>query len=465
MGLFVFVAVAAVVSIWYRNLSMVLDRPAVVLGLTAAGAGATLTVVLWFARIVERREPGTTPARWTSRGWLLAVIAGGIVGRLVLTVTVEVPLLSDGAAYFRLAEKLYTEGVYEDLRGDRAYWPPGYPLFLLAGFAIAGIKPWIPTAGNMILFVVTSVATYRLGRLALGEQAGRLAAFLLAVWPNYIFLASIASKEMLLTALLPVALLFYLQAIDPTVRGSAAVLRLLSSGMVLGFASLTQPSMMLFPSALAGHAVMRRDRLMRSARQIALVIVGLAAAIAPWAVRNLHILNAFVPVSTNGGDVFYRANNPKAMGGYAPAGELSLADLNEVDRSHTGYRWGLEWIRANPHRFLGLAVMKQVLFLGDDSNGVAETLRRGRPVTALYLVAKGLSNAYWLGVWALILLALRLRPRLYQRPALILLDLSVIYLLAIDSVFESGSRHHVPILGLLAILAAGPFGRRSGHGT
>jgi len=38
----------------------------------------------------------------------------------------------------------------------------------------------------------------------------------------------------------------------------------------------------------------------------------MAATIAPWTYRNWRVLHAWVPISTNGGDVFYRANNPLA---------------------------------------------------------------------------------------------------------------------------------------------------------
>jgi hypothetical protein len=36
----------------------------------------------------------------------------------------------------------------------------------------------------------------------------------------------------------------------------------------------------------------------------------------------------------------------------------------------------------------------------------------------------------------------------------VLFLLTILYFWAIDSVFESGARHHLPLVGLLAILAA-----------
>jgi 4-amino-4-deoxy-L-arabinose transferase-like glycosyltransferase len=454
---FVVVTAWTIVSTWYLNLGLALDRSAAVTTLALAGAAITVAGVLGVARLLRRLPESAGPSRTSSRlpAWLWAVIAAGIVARLAWSIAIDVPLLSDHAAYFRLAERLYTEGIYQDGRGDRAYWPPGYPFFLFATFAIVGVKSWIPLAANQLFYVATSVATYRIGRLVLDEQAGFLSVLLLAIWPTYVFSAALASKEMLLAALLAIALFLYLRGIDPVFRGVTSGVHLLGSGLTLGLASLTQPSLMLFPGALAAHAFVRRDGLLRSARQVVIVIVGMTAVIAPWAARNLEVLNALIPVATNGGYNFYRANNSLATGGYTATGEHPLLQLNEVERNRAGYRLGIDWILAQPHQFLALAVKKQILFLGDDAHGASETLKRGRGITPLYVLAKGFSNLYWLGLWGLILLALRRHPGLYQTPGVLLLVLSFFYLLAIDSIFESGPRHHMPAIGFLAILAGG----------
>jgi 4-amino-4-deoxy-L-arabinose transferase-like glycosyltransferase len=378
-------------------------------------------------------------------------------------VTSKGQLLSDSATYFALAEGLYTDRVYEDPRGDRAFWPPGYPFFLLAPFGIFGITPWAFIAGNLVLYVVASLATYRLGRLAIGKGAGCVAVLLLAIWPTHVFLTSIASKELLLSALVPLALLLYLQGADSSIYRLRSTAQLLCSGFILGFASLTQPSLALLPSVIVAHALLRPDHLLRRAGQVSLVVVGMSVVITPWAARNVQVLNAFVPMTTNGGDNFYRANNPMATGGYTPRGERTFAGLSEVERNRSGYRWGLEWIRSNPDRFLALAVKKQVIFLGDDSHGAFEALRRSRSTTALYTATKVLSNVYWLGIWALILLGVRLRRRLLTKPVLLLFALCFVYLLAVASVFESASKHHVAVTALLAVLASVPLSSYAGR--
>jgi hypothetical protein len=177
----------------------------------------------------------------------------------------------------------------------------------------------------------------------------------------------------------------------------------------------------------------------------------------PWSARNYRALHTFVLVSTNGGDVFYRANNPRATGGWIKDGERSLRGYDELTRNRLGYQWGKEWIREHPDRFLLLALRKQVLFLGDDAVGIYETLKRGLGIGGgLYALTKLGTNLYWWGIWALALAAFLVHAPTswHRRPEVVLFLLTILYFWAIDSVFESGARHHLPLVGLLAILAA-----------
>ena len=74
----------------------------------------------------------------------------------------------------------------------------------------------------------------------------------------------------------------------------------------------------------------------------------------------------------------------------------------------------------------------------------------------LYAVAKLAANAYWWGIRALVLAAFLVRAATSwpRRAEVVLFLLTILYFWAIDSVFESGARHHMPLVGLLAILAA-----------
>jgi hypothetical protein len=188
-----------------------------------------------------------------------------------------------------------------------------------------------------------------------------------------------------------------------------------------------------------------------------LLAAGLALVVAPWVVRNQRVLGRPV-LSTNGGVVFYRGNNSTASGGYVQ-GNISVTQQSELESSDTGYRRGKAWIRENPGQFLRLSLRKQILFLGDDGVGIYETLKRGLGQEgALYAVLKLGASAWWWGLWLLIVLGLVPLDRGQAGRSLpsgvLLLLLAFLVFWAIDSVFESGSRHHVPLAGAVAVLAA-----------
>jgi len=351
------------------------------------------------------------------------------------------------------------EGSYGGKISGYAYWPPGLSLFLAPLIAIAGPQPWVTVLGNLILSCLMVFLTYRLAQASAGETAGKMASFLIAVWPNHIMSVGLASKEQLLLALMTGILLLVLRSTLAQSNRSVAQYAF-GAGLLLGAATLTQPAFMLFPSLLVLLDLLRAVNLKILFLRLFCLYAGMILVVAPWTLRNYEVFGKFIPVSTNGGDVFYRSNNPLATGGYIDRGEVDLSQLGELEANQMGYKLGKEWILANPGQFLKLAIKKQMLFLGDDAVGAYESLKRALGKEGItYIFFKGLSNAYWLLIWMLIFLGWITHRQLYYTPGVMLLVLSVLYLLAIDSVFESGARHHVPLSAALAVLAALPFSR------
>ena len=99
-------------------------------------------------------------------------------------------------------------------------------------------------------------------------------------------------------------------------------------------------------------------------------------------------------------------------------------------------------------------VRKQVLFLGDDGYGVYESTKRDlHPPAQLYAAAKAVCNLFWLGSWTILLLSCPTLFRSTGWPVWYgICVLPLLYQWAIDSVFESGGRHHVPYICLVAIM-------------
>jgi 4-amino-4-deoxy-L-arabinose transferase-like glycosyltransferase len=386
-----------------------------------------------------------------SRGrWLAGVLVAGLLLRLGWALAFPAPQTSDAGTYFTLAARLASGEPYvTPLSGTRAEWPPGLPLLLAGVFQLVGICRAAVILLNLVLFAGLVLATDALARRLAGEGPARFATLLLALWPNLIAMSGIANKEAAVALALALSWLLYLDG---------RRLAWLGAGLALGFAALAQPAALLVPVAFIAADLLCRVPLRRSVSAgvaWALLIAGMALVTAPWMIRNEQVLGRRV-LATNGGSVFYRANNPRATGAWTPSGERSLAGLGELEASDAGYRWGKEWVRDNPGDFLALSLRKQILYLGDDAGGIYDTLKRGLGMGGpLYAGLKLLASAWWWGLWLLILLGM---PRLWRQetvsPGLLLLLLAFLYFWAIDSVFESGSRHHVPLAGAVAVLAS-----------
>ncbi|HEX7184287.1 MAG TPA: glycosyltransferase family 39 protein [Thermoanaerobaculia bacterium] len=421
------------------------------------GAAVLAAFFVWRGREPIRARLGSLAERLARvpRGrWLAGILFAGLLLRLVWVLAFPAPQTSDAGTYFALGAKLARgESYVTPLSGTRAEWPPGLPLLLAATFRLVGIGRAAVILLNLALFAGLLLATDVLARRLAGEGPARFATLLLAFWPNLITSSGIANKEAVAALALTLSFVLYLAGQDARSAG----LRWLSragAGSALGLATLAQPAIVLLPAAFVAADVAGGTPLRRAAPSWGLLVAGMALVIAPWIFRNERVLGRPV-LATNGGAVFYRANNPVATGGFG-LGERRMDHMGELEASDTGYRWGLEWIRENPGDFLALSVRKQILFLGDDAVGVYETLKRGLGMGgALYAGLKLLACGWWWAVWLLILLGLAGRRTRGTVPAgLLLLLFAFLYVWAIDSVFESGSRHHVPLAGAIAVLAS-----------
>lgn len=420
-------------------------------------AAAAVVICVRYYAFLARALQATADrlALMDRRGWLALVICLGILVRLAWVWFFPTVQTSDHATYVVLAKKLIAGEPYFD--GDSySNWPPGLPFFLAAIFSVFGDGAWVITLGNFLLYAVSVVIVYMLARAIAGEGLSRIATLIFLVWPNDIMCTGLAKKELLIVPLLTGAMLAYVQAHRVTGASKSFWLRAIAGGL-MGAASLTQPSLVLFPATLVVYEAARGTSTSTLLVRFGIVIIAMCTVISPWSIRNYRVLHAVVPISTAGGDGFYSANNGLATGRYVPAYERSLDQFDEVTRSKMGYRWGLEWVSEHPRDFLGLTFNRQIQILGEDSDGAYWGVKVGGGREGLvYFLAKGISNGYWMVVMFLILGAVLVhwRGRANLSPDILLLMLGFFYVVAIDSVFQSGSRHHMPLMGALSILAA-----------
>jgi 4-amino-4-deoxy-L-arabinose transferase-like glycosyltransferase len=411
---------------------------AVGVGALAIFVALSLALRLWLAPLGQR-----TRELLGDRKCLIAALIAGVLLRSIWTLTFHPQPMSDGLMYLHFARQIVSGEGFGD-PGVMAYWPPGYAYFL-AGFLL--FLP--PTAAVFIsqtlLFIGATVGIYRVAQ-ALGTSAtAGVSVALFAFWPNLIALGGTPEKELLVATLLVCAL-------HAGLKGTIKYTCL--AGLLLGCSALVQPATQLLIPVAAILLLCRFGA--RRWKLIPVLLLGAALAIAPWTARNFSVFGQFKLISTNGGDVLYRANNPLATGGFTPVGEVDLSALGEIERERLAKSLAVRWIGEHPAAFVWLSVEKQMLFMGDDAYGVYATFRSlgDKRDARAYLLLKSGANLWWLLIW-LAATARILQGGSVGRSAFLVIGWG--FLFSLHAIFESGGRYHIPMLWVLCILFGGLF--------
>lgn len=266
---------------------------------------------------------------WTLSLFLAAVFA---VKLLVVWQLKDHPLLHpdaglDTTAYVHLARRV--------VAGDLALGPglyfvsPLYIYFLAAGLALFDsftavrvLQIGLGTASVGCIFVMA--------RAWFGTRAAWMAALLAASMGLFTFYEALilqSSIDAFLTSAALAALAWGLRIRRRAKREAGA---LLLSGLMFGLATLNRPNM-LFGAA----AVVAASFVLRRWRPGVLVIVGLAAGLAPCAVRNVVVAREWSVVSSHGGLNLYIGNNENATGFYREVpGIRPLIEGQQEDTRH-----------------------------------------------------------------------------------------------------------------------------------
>ena len=438
----------------------------------SAAAGGAALVAIGAAVLALRRGRFRSPA-WAGRpGVWAAIVGAGAMSRLAWAALMPVTLASDPRDYRDAAVQLLAEGRYFNLFGVAdpegqwtgrvvellAWRPPGLAFLLAGWFAAFGAGSWSIVAFNLAIYALSALV---LGAVALrltgrGAVAPVLLAF--ALWPKHIAYTGLPQSEGPSLLLLTLGVLLFDRALAGDRRSVAY------AGLTYGAAALVRPSLLLLPALWAGMAWVARGSFQRRMLPVvAATAVGLAV-IAPWTARNWAVLGHPVLISTNGGDVLYRANNPRASGGFMPAGERYLNALvhDEVRWNEAGGAWAREWMRSDPIGFVKLAVRKLGLLWGCEEEGVLFAVHHPEVAAAERAFTAGanaLMNAWWFVLLCAVAASLvHRRAALTRSPLAFGLLAAPLLLTAVHLLYESHARYHLPFVGALIVLAcAGPF--------
>ena len=345
-----------------------------------------------------------------------------------------------------------------------ALWAPGYSLTLAALFRLPGDDVAAARALNVAAGLALLVGVYYLGSRLWNARAGLLAAGIMALFPSHVFFASLVLTESLFAAM-AVGLLAL--ALAWTMKPEVAPWKLVGLGLAAGALAMVRPEGVVFVAVivLAWLAVHRSWRLV--ARYTALLLVGIAALVVPWSVRNAIQLDAPVLGTTGLGQVLVQAHHPAADGfpEFWIASELwnrhAAVPLpeREVRVNNTGVRESFTYAVEHPGRELALVPQRLAAFYRGDRGGVVwNQVQDGdgrRALSAGWADSWGmLSDTYYYLVIGIGLGTLPFWLRRARRQHVLLAGPLLAYSAMWAFLFVGESRYHFTLLPIFALVAA-----------
>lgn len=416
------------------------------IGYAPIASGLVLGAVLYSTRFRALLTAHLmTPPRWL---FLLLLALGAMALRLTAVALIPLDPIGDPALYHGYALNLLAGNGYGG-DGHRAHYPPGMSFLLAGWYAVTTPEVGAGKLLSTLLGVILVLVTYDLGRRVHNEATGRWAAILTTIMPTLIVFSATVNYELSLACIfVTVADLSLVLAHTRRVLPSLAIV--CAIGLLLGAGTLIKPICLLVPILLliSWSLQMPISRAITGATVCGSLII---LVIIPWTLRNQRVFGEFVLISTNGGVVLYNANNPASNGSYMKPDPLAGED-GEVSRDRIRGRAAIQWIISNPGRWLELAVAKCVMTWGTSSSIVSFISQDRLPIRQEQAWI-GLINMYWAAMLVCFAVA-TWRGRLLNSVAFAVPLLLLAYVFALHLFFESGSRHHIPVVFALLLPVA-----------
>jgi len=227
---------------------------------------------------------------------------------------------------------------------------PIFPVFLLFNHLLFGNNFFLIKVMICLLNALTIFLIYDIAKGIFEKKIGLFAAAISAVFPTFIYFSIVSAPDILATFLLAITISLLL-------RGSRNNSYLINAigGIALGLTILCRSAYIAFlPFVLfwQGFVASSSSR----GRKSVIIFLFTLLTMMPWVVRNYRIMHAFIPLSTNGGWVFWSANNPymnKGPRGQCMPTEIEnlkekLKRMSEVEADSYLRQITFSYIRKNP---------------------------------------------------------------------------------------------------------------------
>lgn len=394
--------------------------------------------------------------QWIHRRPVLAVLLLGATLRIIWALLVPVAPVSDSRVYEIFARSLAAGNGYAWHDGSlTSYWPPGtsfvYALFFK--FLGEGYTPIV--VFHLFVGVAVVYLGHALASLFFDRSTSLLSAVFLAVWPMLIQFTTILSSELLF--MLPI-LVSTLLVFGRWRKNRTSIRYWVTFGGMIGVAAYIRPTALPLLVILPVLAALRYSRFRQLVGWILVGGIACLLLIAPWVVRNTRLYGEFTTISTNFGPNLWMGNNPYSQGTYQQL-QSDLEFEDEKERDDYYRREAIEFITANPLEFLRLAVMRTIATFDRETIGIGWNLEGLEQILgacpAAITAMKVLSTAFWyfmvlLSLAGVIVLARAEHWRISTHPLFML----SLFFAAIPIIVVGQDRYHMPMIPMIAILAA-----------
>lgn len=331
---------------------------------------------------------------------------------------------------------------------------PAYPAFLALIYLLFGTGPqrfFVARLAQAFLTAsIAPLAWHLAGETGFSRQSARWAAVILAAYPLLIAYPLALATENLFIPLLTLAIILAVKAVRLRRKRDAVV-----AGLTLGLAALTRSlATGLVPVVMVFWWIALRDP-RAAVRQSLWMVVGFLLLTVPWAARNSLLHQKPTWLETSLGYNLYLGYHPRSEGAFQFGISMDLVPIvDDARRDEMGKQAALGFIRSDPGRVPTLMLRKLAYFWGLDRRaltyfygcgffghwpplllGAALTLDAMPLVALLPLAMIGLICGRWSNTKLLL--------------ALVLAAFTGIHVLIL-----SEPRFHLPLLPILAVLAA-----------
>lgn len=252
---------------------------------------------------------------------------------------------------------------YDPLLGiPTSFRAPLYPTFLaiVYFFSGTGFSRFFAVRVAQAIFLGAPLAplTYLVSKKLFPdkERNAKVSAWIVAAYPMLlVYPLGLGTENPFFVLLLASFLSLIKQKDNPT------SLQSLLSGLILGLTALTRSVILPF----AGLAVLWIWFFLKQKRGAILVAVSFALTITPWVIRNSLLHHKLTGIETSMGYNLHLGYHPQGNGSFmfGPSLEL-LPILDDAERDKIGTEQAIEFIKAQPERFVPLAVNRLGYFFG-----------------------------------------------------------------------------------------------------